>query len=65
MNDNYKSQSNKEIERIINQELEKAKMELILRDKMDIFNIIQNMKDNEELEILKQKLKKRKSKYFK
>ena len=49
-------------EKIIEQEIEKKKQEVILREKIDIWNMITSMKDNDELEKLKQKIIKEKKK---
>lgn len=49
-------------EHIIKQEIEKKKQEVILREKIDIWNMITSMKDNNELEKLKQKIIKEKKK---
>lgn len=49
-------------EKIIEQEINKKKQEVILRERIDIWNMITSMKDNNELEKLKQKIIKEKKK---
>ena len=49
-------------EKIIAKEIEKKEQEVILRDKIDIWNMITNEKDNKKLDKFLKEYKKRKKK---